>query len=130
MIERIKKILWKVEGMEYSDNPEEIVGVFHLMYGKQLVGDLSYKNKEWVFKYSKDFKNNPSVKPIIDFPDLKKKYSNNNLWPFFATRIPTLNQPYHLKKIRKANISKDNSVALLKLFGNETITNPFRLIPE
>jgi hypothetical protein len=64
----------------------------------------------------------------MDFPDPEKVYINEQLWPFFASRIPSLNHPFQLKMIRKANISKDDSVGLLRLFGNETITNPFRLL--
>jgi hypothetical protein len=65
--------------------------------------------------------------PITDFPDKQKIYTNQQLWPFFASRIPTLNQPYQLKKIERAKINKNDSVGLLKLFGSETITNPYRL---
>jgi HipA-like protein len=64
----------------------------------------------------------------MDFPVKEKKYTNEELWPFFATRIPSLNQPYQIKKIENAKISKNDSVGLLKLFGAETITNPFRLV--
>ena len=127
MIEKIRKILWKVDGMDFSDNPSGSKGVFHLKYGKLLLGILSYDNNTWTFKYSDDFKKN-NIKPIIDFPDPDKVYHNEQLWPFFISRIPSLNQPFQFKKIAKAHISKDDSVALLRLFGNETITNPFQLL--
>lgn len=129
MIKKLIKQLWKVDGMEFSDNPSGSKGVFHLLYGKLLIGTLIYDGESWSFKYSDDFKNDTKVNIIIDFPDLEKEYESKELWPFFATRIPSLNQPYHLKKIQKANINENDSVELLKLFGNETITNPFRLTP-
>jgi len=128
MIEKLKKLLWKVDGMEFNDNPAGVKGEFHLMYREQLMGILIYDNNKWTFKYSDDFKRNPFTKPIIDFNDINKVYTNEELWPFFAARIPSLNQSYQFKKIKKANISKKDSVALLKLFGNESITNPFRLL--
>jgi len=127
MIKTLKKI-WKVEGMEFMDNPAGINGVFHLEYGKQLVGILTYSDNKWVFKYSDEYINNQSMKPITDFPDKLKIYSDNQLWPFFATRIPSLNQPYQIKKIQQAKIKENDSVGLLKLFGSETINNPFRLV--
>ncbi len=127
MIGVLKKI-WKVEGMDYKDNPTDSQGFFRLLYCKQLIGELTYSNGKWSFEYSTDFINNRFAQPIIDFPDKNKKYTNEELWPFFATRIPSLNQPYQIKKIEKANISKNDSVGLLKLFGTETITNPFRLV--
>lgn len=128
MIGKLKKIFWKVDGMEFSDNPASSNGAFHLKYGTQLIGILSYENKQWTFQYSEDFRKNRIVNPIMDFPDPDKVYTNEQLWPFFATRIPSLNQPFQFKKIHKANIKQDDSVGLLRLFGNETITNPFRLL--
>lgn len=123
----LKKI-WKVEGMDFKDNPTDSQGVFRLVYGKQLIGELTYSKGVWNFEYSSEFKRNSVAQPIMDFPDKEKKYTNEQLWPFFATRIPSLNQPYQIKKIEKAKISKNDSVGLLKLFGAETITNPFRLV--
>lgn len=128
MIEKLKKILWKVDGMEFTDNPAGSKGAFQLKYGKQLIGILSYENNQWKFKYSDEFKTNQVINPIIDFPDPDKIYTNEQLWPFFASRIPSLNQSFQFKKIDKAKIKQDDSVGLLRLFGNETITNPFRLL--
>ena len=119
--------IWKVEGMDYKDNPPGTQGIFRLMYGKQLIGELTYVDGVWKFEYSDDFRSNSFAMPIMDFPDKQKIYTNQQLWPFFATRIPSLNQPYQLKKIERANINKNDSVGLLKLFGSETITNPYRL---
>lgn len=127
MIEKIKKILWKVDGMDFADNPPVSKGVFHLKYGNLLIGILTYDNNKWTFEYSKDF-TKQNIKPIIDFPDTEKVYNNKQLWPFFATRIPSLNQPFQFKRIEKAKIDKKDSVGLLRLFGNETITNPFQLL--
>ena len=128
MIEKLKKKLWKVDGMDFIDNPSDSKGVFQLKYGKQLIGILTYEDSQWTFKYSDEFKTKKGLNPIIDFPDPDKVYINKQLWPFFASRIPSLNQPFHLRKINKANIKQDDSVGLLRLFGSETITNPFILL--
>lgn len=129
MIKKLIKSFWKVDGMEFYDNPSGSKGVFHLYNGKLLIGTLIYDGENWSFKYSDEFKEESHIIPVIDFPDRDKEYTSKDLWPFFATRIPTLNQPYHFKKIKKANIQEDDSVELLKLFGKETITNPFTLTP-
>ena len=127
MINFLKKI-WKVEGMDYKDNPANSSGAFKLTYENQIIGFLEYSKGLWSFQYSDEYKNDSSKQPIIDFPDKEKKYTASTLWPFFATRIPTLNQSYQYKKIKKANIEKNDSVGLLKLFGNQTINNPFLLV--
>jgi hypothetical protein len=101
----LKKI-WKVEGMDFKDNPTDSQGVFRLVYGKQLIGELTYSKGVWKFEYSSEFKRNSFAQPIMDFPDKEKKYTNEQLWPFFATRIPSLNQPYQIKKIEKAFVPR------------------------
>ena len=127
MIKKLKKAFCKVDGMEYADSPYSSKGTFHLMHGKKLVGILSYENRQWKFAYSDAYKAEANVRPIMDFPDIGKIYIAEQLWPFFALRIPALNQPYQLKKIRNANIAKDDAVGLLKVFGSLSIANPYRL---
>ena len=127
MIKKILNKIWKVEGMEFTDAPSASKGLFHLKYGDFLIGVLTYEGNVWTFEYSNEFRNQGNINPIIDFPDVSKVYKNNDLWPFFASRIPSINQEFQLKKIRKANIDSNDAVELLKLFGSETITNPFKL---
>jgi HipA-like protein len=129
MINKLINKIWKVDGMDYSDTPTNSKGIFNLYFGDQLIGILTYDNSIWTFRYSDEYIANQNLKPIIDFPDPEKTYHSEQLWPFFATRIPTLNQPFQLKKVRKAKIKANDSVGLLRLFGNETITNPFKLYP-
>jgi HipA-like protein len=126
-VKKIKKYFWKEEGMDFSDNPLSS-GSFNLLYEDIIIGTLQYDKSVWTFEYTDSFKKNPVIAPIIDFPDVQKKYTSSELWPFFASRIPSINQPYQAKKIKKANIKQNDSVGLLKIFGSETITNPFRLL--
>lgn len=128
MITKLKNLIWKTDGMNFIDAPTNSKGLFQLVYGDHLIGTLKYEDGTWTFQYSDDFKKNPDLNPIINFPDKQKVYNSPELWPFFATRIPALNQPYQFKKIAKANANKEDSVALLKIFGSETITNPYRLV--
>ena len=128
MIEKIKRLIWKVEGMEYNDTSALKNTSFHLIYGKAVIGTLTYNEGHWSFEYDKDFEKISEAAPIMDFPDMKKKYTSKKLWPFFASRIPAINQPYQIRKIAKAKIDQKDPIALLRLFGKDTITNPFRLL--
>ena len=121
---------WKVEGMEFYDNTSDNEGVFFLLYDNLKIGILTYKKGKWTFEYTNDFKDNQFIMPLLDFPAVDKKYVFNELLPFFATRIPNLNQPFHRKKIENANILDNDIVSLLKVFGKNTINNPFVLISE
>ncbi|HPF00338.1 MAG TPA: HipA N-terminal domain-containing protein [Bacteroidales bacterium] len=123
----LRKIFWKEEGMEFNDNPKDISGKFTLKYGNMTIGFLKYEKSVWYFQYSDEFRTQELIKPIIDFPDSSKTYESDSLWPFFASRIPSINQPYQLKKIQKASVNKEDSVALLRIFGKTTINNPFQL---
>lgn len=126
----IKKFLnmWKVEGMDFNNKSTSQQGTFRLLYGKQQVGELSYSDGKWSFHYTDEYKNNSSLTPIVDFPDKVKEYTSDELWPFFATRIPSINQPYQFKKLQKSQIDRTDTIGLLKVFGNETINNPYRLV--
>lgn len=63
----------------------------------------------------------------MDFPDLDKTYSSDELHPFFAHRIPGLSQPKVQKVIKTEKIDEQNEAKLLERFGKVSITNPFRL---
>ncbi len=126
---KLKHLFWKEEGMDFIDNPVGKSCTFSLTYKNFIIGYLSYNNGSWEFKYSEEYKRTRPISPIIDFPDIDKIYKQERLWPFFAARIPALNQPYQIKKIKKAKVDKDDAVGLLKVFGKETITNPFLLLP-
>lgn len=128
MISYIKKFVWKAEGMEFTDTPSNSNGVFSLKFTNKNIGTLKYNDSKWVFFYSEEFKKNPTISPITDFPDIDKVYESSELWPFFASRIPALNQPYQFKKIASAKADTNDAVALLKIFGSNTITNPYELI--
>jgi HipA-like protein len=103
---------------------------FGLGYKELEIGTLTFKDGEWVFRYSEEFKSQDEIQPLIDFPDKNKTYRSDELWPFFLSRIPGLSQPAIKELLRKEKISEDDEAALLKRFGKTSITSPFTLVPE
>ncbi len=124
-----KKILdlFKSEDQEISPvSNQSIAAVFDLSYQDILIGVLTYQNKVWAFEYSDQFKQQTSIKPLIGFPDINRIYKSEELLPFFASRIPSIQR----LKIQNM-IDKDDEldeVTLLKKFGKKSITNPYQLI--
>ena len=100
---------------------------FFLKYGDLSIGTLSVEDGVWKFEYSDQFKQSKSFRPIVEFPDVDKIYESKELWQFFASRIPSPEQPEVEEILRREHISEDDSVSLLKRFGTRTISNPFQL---
>lgn len=98
-------------------------GRFDLKIGELLMGTLLYSNGIWTFVYSEDFKKQNKYAPIVNFPDINSKYESNQLWPFFASRIPGMSQ------LKEANEEDTDIVSLLKKYGQHVIANPYVLIP-
>lgn len=124
MMTRAKEWLgWKKEMVIAPDVQAE----FLLFLGNLLVGKLSVIEGRWQFEYSEEFKLKADLRPLVEFPDLDKVYDNQELWQFFASRIPSMEQPDVEEVLENENIAEDDVVALLKRFGKRTITNPFEL---
>jgi HipA-like protein len=109
--------------------PKEEEAKFILKVDDIRIGTLYCEKGDWFFKYTDDFKNRSEVyNRIVGFPDLDKTYKSDILWPFFQIRIPGLKQPAIKEILEKEKIDEANEVALLKRFGQKTITNPYELI--
>lgn len=109
--------------------PKDEAAKFILMVDDIRIGTLYCEKGQWYFKYTDDFKSHSDVYTrITGFPDLNRTYKSDILWPFFQIRIPGLKQPAIRKILEKENIDKANEVALLKRFGQKTITNPYELV--
>jgi HipA-like protein len=106
--------------------------VFTLKIDHVEVGKLRCENGVWEFTYSDKFKNEhyPHYKRIAGFPEINKVYKKETLWPFFLVRIPGLKQPAIKEIIEKEKIDTENEAALLKRFGQKSISNPYELIPN
>jgi len=100
---------------------------FTLMYGEIVIGTLTVDGGPWRFTYSDEFKKDGSLRPLIEFPDPSQTYESEELWQFFASRIPSTEQPEVEAILKRENIAEDDAVGLLRRFGTRTINNPFQL---
>jgi HipA-like protein len=107
--------------------PPQAHAKFLLTYGDLLVGILTVENGLWKFEYSDKFRSEENFRPIVEFPDVNKTYVNEDLWQFFASRIPSTEQPEVEEILKREHVNEDDAVGLLKLFGKRTIANPFEL---
>jgi HipA-like protein len=101
---------------------------FVLRYGKLEVGRLTCNESGWQFEYSDAFKSQNRVQPLADFPRKDKTYKMGELWPFFVSRIPSLEQPQVKQILLRENIDRRDKAALLSRFGGDSITNSFKLV--
>lgn len=124
LMDRAKEWLGFVRNVKASP---EAHAKFLLTYDDLLVGTLTVENGVWRFEYSENFKLEQELRPLVEFPDLNKIYVNEDLWQFFASRIPSTEQPEIEEILKREHVQEDDAVGLLKLFGKRTIANPFEL---
>ena len=129
MINKLKKLFAKPEGLETASVPVGRIATFGLMYGNLPIGTLELREGTWHFTYSPAFKQQTEIPPIVGFPDVNKSYQSEELWPFFISRVPSTNRPAVKEVIDKEHIDETDLAALLERFGKKTIANPFELEP-
>lgn len=114
----------------WSESQQDVIlaasssAAFNINLGKLLVGTLLYSDGTWHFSYSDEFKLQNRVLPLANFPSKDKEYSARELWPFFASRIPS-NTQLQIEK----NKPQEDIVTLLQRFGRRTVANPYELSP-
>ena len=127
----IKKLMDKAKdwlGFAHSVKaPPGTHAKFLLTYDDLLVGTLTVEDGVWKFEYSDKFRAEDELRPIVEFPDVDKTYVNEDLWQFFASRIPSTEQPEVEEILKREHVKEDDAIGLLKLFGKRTIANPFEL---
>lgn len=117
----LKRLFW-------SENQNDIIlyednnATFNINLGQLHVGTLIFSNGIWHFSYSYEFIKQNRISPLVNFPNKEKKYTTRNLWPFFASRIPS-NAQLQISKDKP----QENIVTLLQRFGRRTVSNPYEL---
>lgn len=126
MTQKFKKVLAR---LFWSESQNEMVltpdndATFHVNLGRLFVGTLLYSEGIWYFNYSEEFKMQNRILPLANFPSKEKEYSAKELWPFFASRIPS-NAQLQLDK----DTPQEDIVTLLRRFGRRTVANPYELL--
>jgi len=126
MTQKFKKVLAR---LFWSESQNEMVltpdndAKFHVNLGRLFVGTLLYSDGIWYFNYSEEFKMQNRILPLANFPSKEKEYSAKELWPFFASRIPS-NAQLQLDK----DTPQEDIVTLLRRFGRRTVANPYELL--
>lgn len=117
----IRSLFWRSDDDRFSfDDGRK--SYFRLLYGNLLVGELSFFDGKWHFSYSAEFIRQNTILPLVNFPTKDKVYVSVELWPFFASRIPSDAQ------LQNSTESRD-LVDSLRKYGRHTITNSFVLNP-
>lgn len=103
---------------------------FRLTLRKLLIGILDFDGKEWVFSYSDQFRSQPKLRTLAQFPKIEGTYKASKLWPFFSLRIPGLKQPEIIKIMASEGIDPTDEAKLLARFGKRCIKDPFILTKD
>lgn len=125
MTQTFKKVLAR---LFWSESQKEMVltpdneATFLVNLGRLLVGTLFYSEGIWYFSYSDEFKLQNRILPLTNFPSKEKEYSAKELWPFFASRIPS-NAQLQIGK----DMPQEDVVTLLRRFGKRAVANPYEL---
>ena len=114
------KVFWHDSDETNLQAVNDSKGRFDLKLGKMPVGKLLYENGVWSFIYSDEFKKQNRYEPLVNFPNLDQIYKSEQLWPFFASRLPGVSE---LKENESLDI-----LSLLQKYGKHVITNPYKLI--
>lgn len=126
MIKKIRKYLTP----KYNKDLEVQSGKeaqFELYLDETLVGKLKYRNGQWEFSYSQQFKDYEGIRTLANFPDINKTYRSSELWPFFSSRIPSMARSRVRNVVMRESIPSNDLLALLERFGKRTITSPYTL---
>jgi hypothetical protein len=115
---------------EIGTSPKERAS-FTLQLDQLEIGYLDLNEGVWEFKYSQAFiaqiGSEEGVQPLVDFPDVRRTYRSQDLWPFFMARIPSVSQPRVIEEIERRGIDERSASQLLRAFGERSIANPFLL---
>ncbi|MBR4114710.1 MAG: HipA N-terminal domain-containing protein [Bacteroidales bacterium] len=120
-MKRLLNLFWSQGAQKQFEIVESESFSFGLFYNQVKVGSLNYNDGIWTFEYTEDFKSQKTILPLINFPNKEKTYSSKDLWPFFASRIPSNAQ------LQKNDDEVPNLIDMLKKFGKNVISNPYVL---
>lgn len=97
--------------------------------GRRTLGTLSRDGREFVFRYDREFARDPDAKPISAFPELDREYRQEELWPFFAVRLPPIERDDVRKAMERRHIPASDVLRLLAELSARGVSSPYRFSP-
>lgn len=94
--------------------------------GRRTLGTLAREGKEFVFRYDPAFTRDPDAKPISAFPDMTREYRAEELWPFFAVRLPPVDREDVQEAMRRRHIPESDVLRLLAELSGRGVSSPYR----
>ena len=99
-----------------------------------IIGELTYENNEYKFKYIDSELNNARKNGLDFFPgfdDIEKEYvSNTGLFPNIETRLPNTARPEYLEILNLYNLDTDSSkMEILEKTKGRLLTDNFEFVP-
>jgi HipA-like protein len=94
--------------------------------GKRVLGLLTKEGAEFVFRYDPVFALAKDAKPISAFPDLDQEYRSEDLWPFFAVRLPPVEREDVKRALAQHHIPESDVLRLLAELSRRGVSSPYR----
>ncbi|MCM2334357.1 MAG: HipA N-terminal domain-containing protein [Anaeromyxobacteraceae bacterium] len=94
--------------------------------GRVTLGTLTKEGQEFVFRYDPRFAKAADSTPISAFPDLDREYRAEELWPFFAVRIPPVDREDVRQAMEKRHIPEKDVLRLLAELSGRGVSSPYR----
>lgn len=96
------------------------------------VGQLEFTGEMFTFSYTPGAELHPGFEPFADFPDLRKNYESEELFPFFADRIASSAQPDYDNQLDALGLTRQDAtpVELLARSWGQSPHDTIQIIPE
>ncbi|MBS1560740.1 MAG: hypothetical protein JSS89_03980 [Bacteroidetes bacterium] len=128
MIRALLQRLKQDVGLENVEDSTSVVDEHLILtHGKLEVARVGFDGKTWTFEYTDAFRAQSTITPLPDFPDVHHKYSSEDAWAFLLSRLPSPSRSDIRQILQKENISPTDIVALLRRFGEKSVSSPFDL---
>lgn len=94
--------------------------------GKHLVvGELGRDGNEFVFTYDPRFAATPGALPLPGLPDLARTYRDEELFPFFAVRLPPARREDVREALLRLQIEEGDALRMLGALAKKAVSSPY-----
>jgi len=110
-------------GMKYSTPPPTLEVLFEGMPVAEL---KKGRGGRYVFRYLEAFKA-MKLAPLPGLQDVDVVYESEDLFPFFAERIPDMRRPEIKEWVKQQHIDEGDKLALLGALSRRSVTDSYEL---